>query len=111
MKKPNASIRDSNAALEVVFVHLAAYEKVKKQEQSSSRSGFMSKSQTSCLVSDWGNLPRDLLDRVFIRLDSESEYLRFSCVCKQWRIVAKNKLWMGSHFFARVSLVFLAVLN
>ncbi|CAB4293688.1 unnamed protein product [Prunus armeniaca] len=87
MKKPNASIRDANAALEVVFVHLAAYEKVKKQEQSSSRSGFLSKGETLGLVSDWGNLPRDLLDRVFKRLDLESEYLSLAFTCSKGQTV------------------------
>lgn len=47
------------------------------------------------------------MDRVFERLDSESEYLRSSWVCKQCRVVGKDKPWMGSHFVCSCELIFL----
>ncbi|XP_021816911.1 F-box protein SKIP23-like [Prunus avium] len=40
--------------------------------------------------SDWENLPKDLLDLIFERLELQSDYLAFSVVCKSWNSVAKN---------------------
>ncbi|KAL6280318.1 hypothetical protein ACE6H2_017199 [Prunus campanulata] len=47
--------------------------------------------------SDWENLPKDLLDLVLERLESISDYLAFSVVCKTWNGVAKNNRSQNRH--------------
>ncbi|KAI5328864.1 hypothetical protein L3X38_028261 [Prunus dulcis] len=44
----------------------------------------------TAMDSDWENLHKDLLDLVLERLESISDYLAFSVVCKTWNGVAKN---------------------
>ncbi|XP_059627505.1 uncharacterized protein LOC132270343 [Cornus florida] len=47
----------------------------------------------SLVESDWAWLPKNLLDVIMDRLDSQSDYVRFGAVCKPWRFVAmENKV-------------------
>ncbi|CAB4279866.1 unnamed protein product [Prunus armeniaca] len=77
-----------------VLKAMDSWEKNKKRKAMDS-SGKPKKK--TAMDSDWENLPKDLLDLVLERLESISDYLAFSVVCKAWNGVAKNNRSQSRH--------------
>ncbi|KAL2501901.1 putative F-box protein [Forsythia ovata] len=50
-------------------------------------------------MTDWSQLPYDLVELIANQLFDVVDFLSFSAVCRYWRLVYLNKNWIPSHHF------------